>query len=170
MELIVGIIGPAHGIKGEVRVHMRTDAVGERFALGSVLDAQPPSAGPLTVASHREYKGGHYVRFAEVKDRNGAEALRGVRLVIQAEAHLEDDAWYPHELTGLEVLDTEGYTLGTVRGVLPNPAHDLLQVEDLEGDEVLVPFVSEIVVEVDPEDNCVVLDPPGGLFNYEEEE
>lgn len=170
MELIVGIIGAAHGLKGEVRVEMRTDAVRERFAPGSVLETKPASAGPLTVAGHREYKGGHYVRFAEVADRNGAEALRGVRLVIEAEAHLEEDAWYPHELTGLEVLDTEGYTLGTVRGVLPNPAHELLRVEDLDGEEVLVPFVAEIVIEVDLDDDCVVIDPPGGLFHYEEDE
>ncbi|MDO5026134.1 MAG: ribosome maturation factor RimM [Trueperella sp.] len=169
MLLTVAVIGPAHGLKGEVKLDVRTDAPAQRLAVGNTLETDPPELGPLTIAAHREYRGASYVRFVECADRTAAEALRGARLVIESdEDDAEADAWFPHELIDLEVLDPEGYELGTVTGLEPMPGHDLLVVREPDGVITRVPFVSAIVKEVDLEDNCVVVDPPPGLFSEEE--
>ena len=76
MQLIVAIIGAAHGLKGEVKLDVRTDSPDARLRLGTTLETDPAAAGPLTVANLREYKGVVFARFAEVKDRTTAESLR----------------------------------------------------------------------------------------------
>src|SRR3954454_20469205 len=83
--LVVGRIGRAHGIRGDVTVEMRTDAPELRFAAGAVLRTDPESAGPLTVENSRMHSGRLLVKFEGVSDRTGAEALRGVLMVIDAD-------------------------------------------------------------------------------------
>lgn len=169
MQLTVAIVGAAHGLKGEVKLDVRTDDPERRLAVGAALETDPADMGPVTIASRREYKGAQYVRFAEYSDRTGAESLRGVKLVIESdEDEAEEDAWFPHELQGLEALDPEGYELGVVVGLEPMPAQDLLVVREPDGILTRVPFVKEIVIEVDLEDHCVVIDAPAGLFSPDE--
>ncbi len=73
-----------HGIRGEVAVEVRTDDPGQRFAAGSVLDTDPPDAGPLTVVSTRWHSGRLLVTFDGIADRTGAEPLRGVWLTVDS--------------------------------------------------------------------------------------
>lgn len=165
MELLVAVVGPVHALKGEVALDLRTDSPQERFFEGAQFDTA--SNGVLTVESIRVHKGRMLVKFEEVQDRTGAEALRGARLLIDADDVLdEDDAWYPHELTGLKVRTVEGEPRGVVSRFVPGAAQDLLVV-DYGGREVLVPFVRQIVPEVLLDEGTIVVDPPGGLFDDE---
>ncbi len=167
MQLVVARIGRAHGLRGEVALDLRTDAPEERLATGTVLAADPPSAGPLTVTGSRIHQGRWLVSFAEAGDRDAAEALRGVELVVEAESSTEEDAWYPHELQGLRAELQDGTVVGEVVALEHLPAHDVLVVaEPLPSGEVrtLVPFVHAIVPVVDVAGGRVVLTPPGGLL------
>lgn len=168
MILTVAVVGRAHGLRGEVRLDVRTDDPAARLAPGTALETEPADSGPLTVAKVRHAPDGStFVTFAEARDRSAAEALRGVELVVETDEldGSEDDAWYPHELIGLRALTAEGEELGEVTGVEASPAHDLLAVRpSAGGPAVLVPFVAEIVPAVDEDAGTVTIDPPGGLF------
>lgn len=169
MQLNVAIIGAAHGLKGEVKLDVRTDSPERRLAVGSILETDPADVGPLTIERTRTYKDITYVTFAEVSDRSAAEKLRGVKLIIESdEDEGEGEAWFAHELKGLEALDPDGYELGTVIDVETNPSQDILVIREPDGVITRVPFVSEIVTDVDLEDNCVVIDAPPGLFSEDE--
>ena len=86
-----------------------------RLAVGQVLATDPAAAGPLTVAGTRSQHGKWYARFVEVADRTAAEALQGTELVVDADHDDdEEDAWYPHELTGLRAEHVDGRVLGTI--------------------------------------------------------
>ena len=160
MELTVARVGKAHGLRGEVALDLRTDDPEERLAVGERLETRPADAGPLTVATVRVHQGRWLVGFEGVRDRTGAEALRGVELVVEAEASDEEDAWYPHELAGR----TDGRGLGRLEGLEHLPAHDVLVLREPDGARTLVPFVRQIVPVVDVAGGRVVLDPPGGLL------
>ena len=165
MQVHVGRIGKPHGIRGEVTVEVLTDAPQDRFAAGAVFATEPAGRGPLTVATARWNKEILLLGFEEVLDRNQAEALRGPRLVFDTDSELEtdDDAWYEHELIGLAArIGSE--EVGKVVALTPMPAQDLLVIKTAAGEEVLVPFVTEIVPEVDIEAGFIRLTPPGGLF------
>lgn len=165
MQLVVATIGAPHGLKGEVKLNIRSDEPELRLADGNRLETDPADAGPLTVVRTRIAPNGFFALFEEARDRTQAEALRGVDLVIETdEEDAEADAWYPHELIGMRATHVDGQDLGEVVRVDTNPAHDLLVVREPNGVETLVPFVAAIAVDVDEEAGCVVLNPPGGLF------
>jgi len=164
MLLTVARIGRAHGLRGEVALDLRTDVPDERLGAGAVLATDRAGVGPLTVTRTRIHQGRWYVAFAEVGDRDAAEALRGVSLVVEEDGSDEDDAWYPHELAGLRAEHVDGRVLGEVVGLEHLPAHDALVVREPGGARTLVPFVRAIVPVVDVVGGRVVLDPPGGLL------
>ncbi|AXI79620.1 ribosome maturation factor RimM [Peterkaempfera bronchialis] len=168
MQLVVGRIGRAHGIRGDVTVEVRTDEPELRLAPGAVLLTDPPSAGPLTVESGRVHSGRLLLRFAGVGDRNAAEALRNTVLIAEVDpAELPDDPdeYYDHQLVGLDVVLRDGTRVGEVSEVVHLPYQDLLSVTTGDGREVLVPFVERIVPEIDLEEQRAVIDPPPGLID-----
>jgi 16S rRNA processing protein RimM len=149
--LEVGRIGRAHGVKGEVIVHLSTDRT-ERVDPGSVLVAP---GGPLTIISSRPHQNGWIVAFEGVFDRNGAEALRNQ--VLRAEALEDPDALWVHELVGSVLVTPDGAEHGTVASVEANPAADLLVLAD--GRLVPVNFI------VASEPGRVTVDVPAGLLD-----
>ena len=163
-RLTVARIGKAHGLRGEVALEVRTDIPEERFADGAVLSTEPAERGPLTVLRSRVSSGRWYVQLDGVTDREGAEALRGTALVVDAVDSEEEDAWYVHELAGLRAELADGSVVGVVKGLEHLPAHDALVIEETSGVRTLVPFVTAIVPTVDVPGGRVVLTPPGGLL------
>ncbi|HEV2891298.1 MAG TPA: ribosome maturation factor RimM [Frankiaceae bacterium] len=168
MLLVVGRIGHAHGVKGEVSVEVRTDDPDRRYATGSVLATDPPERGPLTVEGVRAHHGRLLVRFAGVEDRDAAETLRGTLLVVDSAdvGDAEEGEWWDHDLVGLVAVTTQGTKLGSVTDVIHVPGPPLLAI-DVEGREVLVPFVEALVPEVDVPGGRVVVDPPPGLLDLD---
>ncbi|WP_084253029.1 ribosome maturation factor RimM [Devriesea agamarum] len=184
LEVIVATIGKAHGLRGEVALILRTDqpevrlAPGMTFPLPGGADIASAGSGSvhrrdlteLTIASTRVQAGRWYAKFEEVTDRTTAESLRGVELVIEVDPdeETEDDpeAWYPTQLKGLAVEDMAGRALGRVADLEHYPAQDVLIVATPSGERVMLPFVSQLVPEVDVEQGKVIADPPGGLFPH----
>ncbi|MFE7774766.1 ribosome maturation factor RimM [Streptomyces sp. NPDC057445] len=168
MQLVVARIGRAHGIKGEVTVEVRTDEPELRLAPGAVLATDPASAGPLTIETGRVHSGRLLLRFEGVRDRNGAEALRNTLLIAEvdpAELPDEPDEYYDHQLMDLDVVLADGTEVGRITEILHLPSQDLFIVERPDGSEVMVPFVEEIVTEIDLAEQKAVIVPPPGLID-----
>jgi 16S rRNA processing protein RimM len=165
MQLQVARIGKPHGIRGEVTVQVLTDAPADRFVPGTDFVVEPASAGPLTVESARWNKDILLLAFEGIETRNQAETLRGAKLFIETEELDEDDdeGWYEHELVGLEAR-VGSRVVGKVAALHTMPVQDLLVVEDADGKEILVPFVEQIVPEVNVAGGYILLTPPDGLF------
>jgi len=174
VEVIVGVVGRAHGIRGDVSVEPRTDEPERRFAPGSLVRAEGELGSPFTVAGSRWQSGRLLVRLAEVADRTAAEALRGTVLVADVAADErpeDDDEYYDRQLIGLRVLDHTGVEAGRVSEVVHTGAQDLLVVVTTAGEERLVPFVSALVPHVDlAAGTCTLADVPGLLVDAEADE
>ena len=169
MQIAIGQIARAHGIRGEVTVMVRTDEPDVRFAPGTALATEPPERGPLTVAATRWHSGRLLITFEGVRDRNAAEDLKGTLLVLDSAeipAPADPDEFYDHQLIGLAVVTAAGDSVGEVTDVLHH-GQDLLVVRRAPGPagEGLVPFVSAIVTEVDVPSGRLVVDPPPGLLD-----
>lgn len=160
MDVVVGRVGRAHGIRGDVAVDLRTDFPERRFAAGNVLTGDGRT---LTVKSAREHSRRWLVRFEEIADRTAAEQLAGVELTadVPDDETLDADDYFDRDLIGLDVY-TRGHRIGSVVGVQHLPAQDTLLIRIRER-EVLVPFVAALV-EVDLDAGRVdVADVPGLL-------
>ncbi|MFI8826466.1 ribosome maturation factor RimM [Streptomyces sp. NPDC053431] len=168
MQLVVARIGRAHGIKGEVTVEVRTDEPELRLGPGAVLHTDPASAGPLTIETGRVHSGRLLLRFAGVADRNGAEALRNVLLIADVdpdELPEGEDEYYDHQLVDLDVVLADGTEIGVISEISHLPSQDLFIVERPDGSELMIPFVSEIVTDIDLENQRAVISPPPGLID-----
>ena len=129
MRVVIGRIGKAHGIRGDVTVEVRTDEPERHFAVGTALLST--HATPLVIADARDHSGRLLLRFVGVDDRNAAEALRGTMLeaeVDPTEMPVDEDEYYDRQLIGLAAVRGNGDALGIVSDVVHLPGHDLLAV------------------------------------------
>ncbi|GGJ73373.1 ribosome maturation factor RimM [Streptomyces camponoticapitis] len=168
VQLVVARVGRAHGIKGEVTVEVRTDEPELRLGPGAVLATEPASAGPLTIETGRVHSGRLLLRFAGVSDRTGAEALRNTLLIAEVDPQdmpEDPDEYYDHQLMDLDVVLADGTGIGRITEITHLPSQDLFIVERPDGTEVMIPFVEEIVTEIDLEEQKAVIDPPPGLID-----
>ncbi|MGD2047491.1 MAG: ribosome maturation factor RimM [Gemmatimonadota bacterium] len=170
---MVGHLNKAHGTKGELFAWPLTDHPDSIYVPENVLQpgnlegTEPdPDLAPLRVVSARPFKRGYLVSFAGVTDRNAAERLQGRYLFAEADAvePLAEGEVFYHQLLGMEVVTVDGESIGTIREVYElRPAH-LLEVLGPRG-EVMIPFVRDIVLEVDAAAGRMVVDPPAGLLD-----
>lgn len=173
----VARIGKPHGIRGEVTVEVFTDSPETRFSPGSVLqlravDRTISTFSELTVDKARWNKKILLLQFAEVSDRTTAESLRGSELFTPAEDPLdEEEGWYAEELIGftVHIENVASSEIGKVSNLITGGVQSLLEVHLREGSKVLVPFVEEIVPEIDEERGTVVITPPPGLLELNQD-
>ena len=165
-ETLVGVIGRAHGVHGEVAVELRTDEPERRFAPGQVL-REEGGTRLFTVRSVRDHSGRLLVRFAELVDRAGAEEVRGALLIAAVEPDerpAEPGTFYDRQLIGLRATTPNGADVGSVRSVLHLPAQDVLEIETAAGPR-LVPFVAALVPDVDLEAGRLTVVDVAGLLD-----
>jgi 16S rRNA processing protein RimM len=166
VDLVVGQVGRAHGIRGEVSIALRTDEPDSRFAVGARLRADRGPQEWLTVAAVRPHRDRLLVRFTEIADRTAAEGLRGALLSVDASSVEQSDPeeFHDHQLIGLQVVTTSGETVGTVAAVQHLPLQDLLVVAGPDA-ERLVPFVAALVPDVDLVAGTLTVDAVPGLLD-----
>ena len=128
-EILVGIFGSPHGIRGEVRLKSYTAdpaAIGgygplhdENGTRSFLLEALRPTGKDMLVA-----------RVKGVTDRNAAEALNGVQLFAPRDAMppLEEEEFYHADLIGLGVETETGEMLGSVVALHNFGAGDILEI------------------------------------------
>ncbi|WP_144877512.1 ribosome maturation factor RimM [Microbacterium sp. 1.5R] len=167
-QLRVGRLVKAHGLKGALKLELYTDNPERRFIPGAEFTLQVPEASPwhgktITVREYRVMNANSVVFFQDVDDRDAAESLvRAILWIDQDADEPEDNAWYDHQLVGLDVVRDDA-VVGHVVRVEHMPAQDLLIVKVQER-EIMVPFVEAIVPTVDIARGRVIVTPPAGLF------
>lgn len=169
-QLRVGRLVKAHGLKGAIKLELYTDEPERRFVPGASFSLQVPIDSPwrgksIVLRELRWFNDAPVVFFEGVEDRTTAETL--IRAILWVDKddteELDPDTWYDHELIGLTAM-VAGEAVGTVVRVDHFPAQDLIVVKTDTGD-VFVPFVKEIVPEVNISNSTITVTPPGGLFD-----
>lgn len=144
---LAAIIG-AHGITGEVRLKLFGEGVDSLKRFRAFNDFGGGSA--LSVEKLKDDgKGGAIARFAEVKDRNAAEALRGTALTVARSAlpALAEGEYYYADLLGLPAVSTTGEALGTVVAIENFGAGDVIEIQRPDGKKFMVPMREHAVPE-----------------------
>ncbi|KZE22830.1 ribosome maturation factor RimM [Brevibacterium casei] len=166
MDLVVARLGKPHGIRGEFTVEVRTDRPDERLVPGMTY-ATDPDIGELTLTSARWHRDRLLLAFDEVPDRTRAEEIRNTLLLVEQDDEADDEeAWLLDDLIGLKAFVGDEQ-VGEIVDVTNGTAQDLLHLRHTDGHEVLIPFVTEIVPEVDTDAGRIALTPPAGLLDAE---
>lgn len=165
--VLVGWIGRAHGIRGQVIVNPETDFVDTRFQPGAVLQVQRSGVvQQLRVTTMRVHKGRPIIGIEGVETMNDAEELAGLELRVppgELEA-LPAGMYYRHDLVGCRVETTAGEAVGEVTAVEGDMGTSRLVIRSVDG-EVLIPLAQAICVNIDIAARRIVIDPPDGLLD-----
>lgn len=151
----VGIVTSPHGIRGEVKLYPSTDFAAERFTNGSKLVLRSPDGTesvPVEVMAARPHKTVYILRFAEFQSINEVERYRKWSLCIPRDelGALPEHEFYFHEIIGCAVETEDGEPLGTVTEILQPGANDVWVVEKPGQKPVYLPYIEQVVREVDP--------------------
>ena len=172
----VARIGKPHGIRGEVTVQIFTDSPHSRFQVGNTLKLKGNEGfsipfKELTIEKSRWNKKILLLKFVEFSDRNTAEALRDLELYAPADHLDEEDYWYAEDLVDFSVYENtyESSPIGSVTNLITRGVQDLLEVQLVDGRNVLLPFVFEIVPEIDETRRAIVITPPPGLLELNQD-
>ncbi|MEE4013172.1 ribosome maturation factor RimM [Roseibium sp. FZY0029] len=164
-KVLMAKIGAAHGIRGEVRVKPYGDDP-LSFADYGILTTRDGKRS-FEVERARVQKTVVITKFKGIADRNQAEELNGIDLFIDRDQlpEPEEDEFYYSDLTGLDVLDQTGETLGKIIAVQDFGAGDLLEVRPKRGRSFYIPFTKEFVPEIDLENGRVSVSLPEDYFS-----
>ena len=163
-RICIGTISGAFGVQGEVRLKSFCAEPEALAGYGPVYTEDGTRS--FTVKLTRPVAGGLGARLSGVATKEQADALRGTDLYVDRSRlpSLPDDEYYHADLIGLEVRDTGGAVLGTVRAVLNHGAGDMLEVIGQGRKQpLLIPFTLAIVPTVDLGLGRIVADLPEGL-------
>ena len=167
--IAIGKIIGAHGIKGNLKIHSYAESL------------SPFEAGTrICVKNARGWKKNYHVKwvkphskgillaFRGVDDRTLAETLIGSELFIDRGTlpELEAGTYYWSDLIGLSVFSKEEDYIGRIKAVLPTGSNDVYVVENVGNDhkeEVLIPALQSVVLDVDLEKQVMIVDLPEGL-------
>jgi 16S rRNA processing protein RimM len=166
----VGKIVNTHGIRGEVRVISRTDFANERYKVGNTLYLfleEKKEPVELKVASHRNHKNFDLLTFEGMENINHVEKLKGgiLRVPESQLSPLEENEFYFHEIIGCDVFTLEGEEIGQIKEILTPGANDVWVIKGKTGKEILIPYIDQVVKQVDVKNKKVVIDPMEGLLS-----
>lgn len=168
----VGKIVNTHGLAGEVRVITISDFKEDRYKPGSILyyfaSSQAEEGQPLTVSSWRTHKQFDLLKFEGHHSIHDVEPYKGGWLKVKEEQRqpLPEGEYYFDQIIGCEVITEEGRTIGRVVSILTPGANDVWVVEPHGGKkEFLIPFIDEIVKEVDVEGKRIKIHVIEGLLD-----
>lgn len=168
----VGKIVNTHGVRGEVRILTRSDFGSERYRQGSKLycfveGVKEPI--PLIVRSHRQHKNFDLLTFEGHDNINDVLKYKGSLLKVHEddrEDELTENEYYYEDIIGSQVLLQDGTELGKIKEILSPGANDVWVVQRKgKGKDIYLPYIEDVVKEVDPEQKKVIVELLEGLVD-----
>lgn len=168
---LVGKIVNTQALRGEVRVMATTDFPEERFKIGATLAIFNGNrlVEMVEVDGHRLHKNFNLLHFKGKDNINDVEKFKGFDLKVagtEREAdELDENEFYYDDIIGLEVYTTDEIYLGKVREITSLPSNDVWAIQrPNKGKDILIPYIEDIVLEIDLSANRVVIEPMDGLI------
>ena len=161
--VMVGHMRRPHGVKGEILMEIMTDFP-QRIKVGMTVfigeDHQP-----FQIAHRRSVEKGLLLTFSEFTDCDQVAVLtnQAVYVPVSTLPPLPEGEYYHHQLIGLTVFDEAGTQLGKIVEIIETGANDVYVVQSVDGKEILLPVLPEIILEVDLEKGAMRVLPPEWL-------
>jgi 16S rRNA processing protein RimM len=164
----VGKIINTHGIRGDLKI-LRVSDFEDRFEVGKVLYLVTDNqvVRDLEIDGHRIHKGFDLLHFKGLNKINEVEHFKGSTLKITESqlSELEENEYYYHEIIGCEVFTNEGNSIGQVKEILAPGANDVWVIKQPKGKDILIPYIKEVVKDIDIAEKKIVIEPMEGLLD-----
>ena len=164
----VGTIVNTHGIKGEVRVIPITDFPEDRFKPGAKLILKnKTTTEEFTVESSRPHKSFILIKFKGYDNINDVEKYVKSELFAAGEevANLNEGEFLYKQIIGLKVVDKDLGEVGKVTEILELGSNDVWVVKGTKYKEILLPYIDDVIKDVDLDNQVVNVEIPDGLID-----
>lgn len=158
-RLMIGIIGAPHGVRGAMRLRIVSDFPERLASLTHVYLGEESQRRRLR--SLRGASPAAIFQVAGITSRDDAGLYRGmpVYIDIRDAKPLDEGEYYWHQLIDLTVVTPEGDVLGTLTSILQTGANDVYVVTRVDGSEVLLPALHDVILEIDVPNKRMVAKP-----------
>jgi len=155
--LVVGKLRRAHGVKGEIPLELYSQML-ELLAPEQVVFIGE-SHIPYTIEKTRWKQNLLLIKLMGISDRTNVSKLTNELVYVQRSQlpGLEEGEFYYHQLIGLRVYDRNDIFLGVLREILKTNANDVYVIKNDDGDEVLIPAIEDMILDIDIEQQRMVV-------------
>jgi 16S rRNA processing protein RimM len=161
----MGRIGGPYGIKGWVKLIAYTDPRDNILTFRQWQARVGQQWLTLEMDAGKPHGKGLIAHFVGYDDPETARRLNDVELTVPAEElpPLEENEYYWHQLTGLQVITLSGQVLGQVDNMMETGANDVMVVaptaESVDDRERLIPWLMDKVIrEISLEQGRILVD------------
>lgn len=160
--IVIGKIVGVHGILGEIKVFPLTDDPERFYDLDYFLCEEIR----YTIESVRGHQGHILIKAKELNDRTEAQKLRGHFMqVYRSDAiELEEGEYFIEDLRGLKAYDTSSDQTAVIKDIIQAGAVDVIWF-DLNGKDLLMPYLNEYVSEVNIKEGYMKADFSKGVIS-----
>lgn len=165
--LRVGVISSTHGVRGEVKVYPTTDDPNRFKKLKNVVLDTGKEYLDLEISGVKFFKNQVILKFKGIDNINDIEKYKGKDLLVHREdaVALEENENYVADLIDLQVVTDKGEVLGILTEVMETGANDVYVVETEDGNELLLPAISDCILDVDLDEEVMTVHVLPGLFD-----
>ena len=164
--LQVGVITQTHGIRGEVKVFPTTDDAKRFKKLKNVILDNGKEKRELEITSVKFFKNLVILKFKDIDNINDVEKYKGCALLVSTDdlEELEENEFYYFEIIGCEVVTTDGEKIGEISEILETGANDVWVVKRQGQKDALIPYIEDVVKDVDIDTKTVTIQVLEGLL------
>ncbi len=114
---------------------------------------------PFTIEAIRWKNTLILLKFKGINDRTAVSDWTNHLVYFRTEEmpKLPEGEFFYHELIGLQVVDRENNYLGEVMQVLETGANDVYLIEDEQGQELLLPAIEDVILDIDLDRQIMVV-------------
>ena len=164
--LEIGKIVRTHGIKGDVKIIPWCDDSSILVGLSHLFfDCEGKVLS--RIESVKNSRNAVIVKFSEINSMECAQKIVGsIVYVHRDDILLSEGRYFIQDLIGMRVYDVDNGDIyyGKIVDVLQPGANDVYRVVDDNAVERLVPVISDVVIDVDLDNDVVYIRPLEGLF------
>lgn len=171
----LGAVQDAQGLQGQIKVRPHSSDPVALLSSKDIYLSLIPRRSTGVAAAHEQaslrlfkvkqakmHSGTVLMTLDGITDRDQAQALKGARILVGREVFpkTEGDSYYWIDLIGCKAVNLQAESLGEIIDINDNGAHGVIAIGDFETKTVkqLVPFVKEVVQNVDLPNKLVTLD------------
>tara|TARA_B100000212_G_C27262244_1_gene485052 strand:- start:278 stop:817 length:540 start_codon:yes stop_codon:yes gene_type:complete len=171
--LVIGIITSSHGIAGQLNIKSLSDFE-ERFTIPGKRWIQKNNEEPIPYNLISGYqkpgKQSFIISLEGIKDRNKADNLKQYKLLVKSNdlPKLKENEFHLNQLLDLDVklnIENEIKVVGKVVDLITENNNLIVIRLNKNNKDVLIPFVKEIVTDIDQKNNYLIIEPPKGLLD-----
>jgi 16S rRNA processing protein RimM len=147
--VVVGQLRAPHGVRGEILMETVTNFP-QRLRVGTTIYLGP-NYEPFTIAGRRTAEKGLLLKFDGFADCDQVAVLTNKTVYIRADSlpPLPKGEYYHHQLLGLSVVNEGNIILGKIVEIIETGANDVYVVQSGNGEEILLPALEDVILDVD---------------------